>query len=158
MWHLLALALFGLLTGACGGAEHSCTLKACGGGPAPLRLIDEAGALVAARGEYRTNREPPEQWPFDCTVGPRASDSDADCTNNMVTLHVYDQGPSTVLQMRFQLVDGGWSEWQGVPLAFEEHTDPDFNGPGCPCTWHTVTAEPVVVPSGAHLTDPNDLP
>jgi hypothetical protein len=33
----------------------------------------------------------------------------------------------------------------------ESHTDPDFNGPGCPCSWDEITLDPVVVPAGARL-------
>jgi hypothetical protein len=30
------------------------------------------------------------------------------------------------------------------------HTDPDFNGPGCPSTYYIATAE-AVVPAGARI-------
>jgi hypothetical protein len=155
MWRSLGLSLFNLLA-ACG--EPECTAVACTGGSVPLRLVDDAGRPVAARGEYRTNRDPPERWPFDCTVGPRASDSDSDCNDNVVTFTLPYTGPSTVLQMRFQIVDGDWSEWQEVPLAFEQHTDPDFNGPGCACSWYTAAAEAVLVPSGARLVESSEMP
>jgi hypothetical protein len=39
-------------------------------------------------------------------------------------------------------------------LDITTHTEPEFNGPGCPCTWYTATAEPFVVPANALLSAP----
>jgi hypothetical protein len=84
-------------------------------------------------------------------VGPRASDSDSDCNDNVVSAAPLYRGPGSTIEVRFELANGGWTEWQPVALTFERHTDPDFNGPGCECSWYTATAEPILVPAGAQL-------
>jgi hypothetical protein len=57
-----------------------------------------------------------------------------------------------VVQIRFELLDGSMSAWQPLTLAWTSHTEPDFGGPGCPCTSYTVTATPVIVPANARLS------
>jgi hypothetical protein len=155
MWRCVPLSLFGLLA-ACG--DQTCSAALCSGSALQLPLVDEAGASVPARGEYRTNRELPEQRPFDCTVGPRASDFDSDCNDNVVLAAPLYRGPGSTVEVRFQQADGSRTEWQDVALTFEYHTDPDFNGPGCGCSWYTAVAEPIIVPAGARLTEPDPMP
>ena len=151
MKHALLPGLAALLS-ACGADGHSCTLKGCVGGPVRVQLVDDAGTPVAARGEYEANRDG-EARSFDCTVTPESSSYDADCTDGQVTVFPFYSNPGTTLRFRFELADGSFSEWQAASLDYESHTDPDFNGPGCPCTWYDATSGPVVVPAQARLPE-----
>lgn len=58
--------------------------------------------------------------------------------------------PLTSYQVRFQLPDGGWSDWLVVSLEVTEVTDPDFNGDDCPCTWREASGS-IEVPPEAQL-------
>jgi hypothetical protein len=117
-----------------------------------VQLTDDSGTPVAARGEYRTNRNS-ETRAFDCSVTPESSNLDADCSDGRVTAFPLSAEPGTALQFRFELAGGSFTAWQGVPLDYESETDPDFNGPGCPCTWYNATSDPVVVPAEARLPE-----
>jgi len=151
MKYALMLGLAGLLP-ACGADTHSCTAKGCVGGPVDIQLVDDAGAPVSARGEYKTNRNS-ETRSFDCSVTPESSNLDADCTDGQVTVFPFIADPGTTLQFRFALADGSLTDWQGIRLDYESETDPDFNGPGCSCTWYNATSEPAVVPAEARLPE-----
>jgi hypothetical protein len=71
--------------------------------------------------------------------------------NGTIVLPYLDLRPGTASEVRFEVANGAWSEWQEVVLDLTERTDPDFNGPGCPCTWYTATARAIVVPVDARL-------
>ena len=51
------------------------------------------------------------------------------------------------IELRYQRADGSFTDWQAIDLPLEAETDPDFNGPDCPCTWYRARAEPRVVPT-----------
>ena len=60
--------------------------------------------------------------------------------------------PGDALEVHFALSDGSWTEWQSVEASYEEHLEADVNGPGCDCTWLSVTLAPTVVPEDARLS------
>lgn len=130
--------------------SRDCNLAGCLGAPLTVALVDESGKGVAARGDISYSSH--ATLPFDCTVQPRDKLDDADCEGNVLQLDsVYNDDDT--LKIRFRLADGSKSEWQDVPLTIEEEELPDFNGPGCSCTVHNGTAEPVTVPVAARLAD-----
>ena len=149
MWRALPL-FFGLSVFACN-ESHSCTLVQCIGVEPQLAFVDEGGVAVTASGERRTTSQP-EPRTFTC-AGQEAPDGGS-CGGGLIRFA--DVGGSgitrqDVLEVRFLLSDGSYSAWQPVPFEVEGHTNPDFNGPGCPCSWDDITIEPVVVPAGARL-------
>jgi hypothetical protein len=131
---------------ACGDDVHSCTLKACGAASPSITLVDESGLPVVARGEVQD----PDNHPFDCTLSSPTSG----CQSNVVFTWGYVGSSSYRLQIRFEQGDGSFTAWQRVDVEIESHTDPDFNGPGCSCTWYTATAAPIVVPAAARMPEP----
>ncbi len=140
----------GLLAG-CSDDPLTCTLADCGGSLPSTQLVDDMGQPALARGEQRT-RQMPSPLFFDCTVtlmspGPPGQVA---CENGVI--FVGDNAyPGNDVELRFELPDGSFTEWQEVELSYTSHTDPDFNGPGCSCTWYTATATPVLVPALARL-------
>jgi hypothetical protein len=130
---------------------RTCTLVECTGGPLEIALVDEAGAPVAARGELRGlgSVEPAR---FDCLDDPRGSEVEVSCDDGLLPPFVYNLAPDTRVGLRFALADGSWTEWKRLDLDVSSHTDPDFNGPGCSCTWLEATTPPVVAPAAARIT------
>jgi hypothetical protein len=125
-----------------------------GGEAIEIALVDEAGAPVAARGELRGlgSQEPAR---FDCFDDPSASEAEVSCNDGLLyPSFVYDLTPDTRVDLRFVLADGSWTEWQRLDLDVTSHTDPDFNGPGCACTWYEATTSPIVTPAAARTTSP----
>jgi len=115
-----------LVCSAC--SDHNCTLVACSGSQV-VALVDATGNAVAARGELLASGSS-EAVAFDCTTKTL-------CDARM-QVQVTDGD-----KLRFELSGGDWSEWVTFDEAdFEptETTDPDFNGPGCPCTWTDLRA------------------
>jgi hypothetical protein len=139
-----------LASAACQG-DRTCTLAECVGDPIEVALVDEAGAGVAARGELR-GLDSVEPARFDCFDDPGASEVDFPCYDGLIRPFAYNLAPDERLELRFQLADGSSTDWQPLDLAITSHTDPDFNGPGCSCTWYTATTTPIVVPAEARIT------
>jgi hypothetical protein len=132
------------------GCDHSCTDIGCLGKKVEVALVDEAGDPVAARGEIRYSGHP--GGVFDCTVAPTPTAKDVDCENDTLQVApVFNDDDE--LDIRFELDDGSFSDWQPVPLTVEREVLADVNGPGCDCTVWNGTAEPVTVPAEAQLTD-----
>ncbi|HTV21083.1 MAG TPA: hypothetical protein VMG12_20500 [Polyangiaceae bacterium] len=130
-----------------------CTLKGCGGGIEDLRFIDDTGAPALARSEFRTSdaRGEAVQITLDCS--PPSGAHIPGCSAGAFEFMALDFSPQTLVDVRFGRPDGSWTDWQPLPLTQTEHTDPDFNGPGCPCTWRTATTPPLVVPPDARWGD-----
>jgi hypothetical protein len=156
-WVLGSIALgAGFVALGCGDDREdgalTCTLKGCGG-LSELALIDDDGEPARARGEFRsTDTEPTSQQtvPFDCAPAR----PNAGCSDGVLLIDLPIAPPRTVVDVRFELSDGTWSAWQTLDLEVTSHTEPDFNGPGCSCTWYTATAAPIVVPPEARLQQP----
>jgi hypothetical protein len=113
--------------------------------------VDESGAAVTASGERRTTSHP-EPREFTCT-GEQARDGSR-CGEGVLRFALVGSGSiarQDVLELRFLLSDDSFSEWQPVPFDVEGHSDPDFNGPDCPCSWYVITFDPLLVPAGARL-------
>jgi hypothetical protein len=151
-----ALALGACLAAAsCEGDEpFECASAACGGTLGDIVFVDEAGQPAAARGEYRSSTDSATRAPvpFDCS--PADAGQRSLCDEGRLSPSVVFTQPDTRLALRFQLHDGSWSAWQALTLHFTSHTDPDFNGPGCPCTSYSATVGSVVVPADARLPAP----
>jgi hypothetical protein len=135
---------------ACGNDDRSCTAAACGGGSFAVSLVTESGRPASVRGEFRRGRTNPIVTRFNCGDG-READETA-CPGGIIGMPSF-AGPGPVFEVRFQRPDGAFTEWQIVDLRIESVTDPDFNGPGCPCTWYEAQPEPVVVPAAAISAD-----
>jgi hypothetical protein len=60
------------------------------------------------------------------------------------------------LEVRFQLDDGNYSQWEAVPIQITDRVIEDFNGPGCDCTVYDAFGSVVEVPPAARLTQPSD--
>jgi hypothetical protein len=118
-------------------------------------LVDDAGDPVAARGEYRSNMPGSVPSAFDCSPAGADASPELQCPNGVILSTIYDVRSNTSLELRFELNEGGLSDWQSVPLEVTERTDTDFNGPGCPCTWYDATAQPITVPIAARLPSAN---
>jgi hypothetical protein len=143
----VAFAISALL-GACEQeGSRECTLAECSGFGLEVPLVDDAGRPVAAKGEYRTSAEGGNSQSFDCTSGARPRPY-PDCEENRLQVGSVLR-PGTTLEVSFQDASGAWSEWLPVALTLHAHTDPDFNGPGCPCTWYSADAEPLIVPAAS---------
>jgi hypothetical protein len=154
-WVLGSIALgAGFVALGCGDDREdgtlTCTLAGCGG-LSELALIDDDGNPARARGEFRsTGTEPTSQQtvPFDCAPAP----PNAGCSDGVLLIDLPIAPARPVVDVRFELSEGTWSAWQTLDLEITEHTEPDFNGPGCSCTWYTATAAPIVVPAAARIT------
>ena len=150
MWRILPLVLLGSLLGC--GESRDCTFAACGGSTPELPFVDESGAPVTASGELRTTQLP-EPREFICW-GQQAPRGEP-CGNGVLGFtHVGGHGidRNDLVEVRFRLSDGTLTEWQPAAYDVERHTDPDFNGPGCPCSWDEITLEPMIVPAAAQLS------
>ena len=136
--------VLGLL--ACDCDVHTCTLMDCNGAPSKVALVDDSGGSVAAKGEYRSSgrNHDVSATAFDCNDAR----SPAHCEDGVLLLNA-PGGHDSKDEIRFELANGEFTDWQPVALTITEHTDSDFNGPGCSCTWYTAVVEPVVVPSEA---------
>lgn len=123
---------------------HSCTAAGCGGESTSVSLVNERGEPMRVQGEARIRgpRYESSAAPFDCT-----QDS-FDCEGGVLSAAA-PSSTEDVLELRFRLPDGGFTEWQTFDLEVSAHTDPDFNGPDCPCTWHEAAPLSVVVPDAA---------
>ena len=131
------------------GCAKTCTNALCSG-TTEVSLVDDAGEPAVAQGEAR--REGGAARPFDCTQEETRPES-FECGMDGVLRfngHIEPDGPPPVYEVRFALRDGGWSPWQQAELELTQMTDPDFNGPGCPCTWTDGHAD-MMVPPGARL-------
>lgn len=132
-----------------------------------LSLVDEFGQPASARGETRTSQAPLATQPFDCNLDrgpsgradgpgwpfPADAGPGAACQDGIVKPPVFTLNPRDTVDVRFELADGSISDWQPVDIELTKHTDPDFNGPDCPCTWYDGTAAPIVVPADARLPE-----
>jgi hypothetical protein len=155
MWPELILGA-SLLVG-CDSGFRACGEAGCGGnGFTLLEFVDDQNQPTGTRGEYRVTRtrggEIQGPVPFACSAGaPGARDagpSSDNCRGAQVEL-AGDLEPGAVVEARFDLAQGGQTEWLALQLDFTQHTDPEFNGPGCPCSWFEAQARPFVVPAGA---------
>jgi hypothetical protein len=115
-------------------------------------LIDENGAAALARGEFRDTASGYPAQPFDCSVDPDDSFSDLDCFDGTIRLDPFFVTPDMDLEVRFQLDDGDYSQWEAVPLQITDRVIEDFNGPGCDCTVYDAFGTVVEVPSDAVLS------
>lgn len=73
--------------------------------------------------------------------------------NGALRLDEFNLSPELVYELRFAGADGSLLSWQVVPLEVERHTDPDFNGAGCSCSWYVAKPASVIVPSEARLPE-----
>lgn len=151
----MPLLVASLLFGACSDDTHSCTLKACIGRDVELALVDEAGGAVAATGEYRVSSPSTEPLTaqFDCTD----TADDARCRDGVVVLSSATDA-AAVVELRYELEPGTYTEWERVEIQYTEQTDPDFNGPGCPCTWYDGADRSTLVPEAARRPLPLQSP
>lgn len=128
-------------------AEPSCHAKGCTGAPTTIPFVDDAGNQVAASGELREGGEGSTPLAFSCGAEAPHAQFPATCNANPRGVSLEGVVPSSTVEVRFQLQDGTLSAWQPVQLPLVAHTIEDFNGPGCPCTYYTGDATPIVVPS-----------
>jgi len=143
---LLVLAVAGGLLPGC---THACTAMGCVGTAPALPLVDDQGQPIYTRGEIRTSQLGLDTaQPFDCLPSDARPDV---CPNGTVLPPFFELRPEDTVDIRFELSDGTWSAWQPVDVRLTKHTDPDFNGPDCPCTWYTSTVDPIVVPANARV-------
>jgi hypothetical protein len=158
MKRLLLLVGSGLLS-ACADDTRTCTAAEClGGASVQIQLVDQNEAPVAARGEYRVTGSGggvPYVVPFDCTGATTDAGPDYDnCSNGVLELQGADH-PSVSIEVRFELTQGGLTEWSTLTLVYSSQTDPDFNGPGCPCTRYDAENRTWLVPEGARRPLPS---
>jgi hypothetical protein len=146
MWKRF-VCLWAVWSLACGDDVHTCTAKACGGLPPSIPLVDERGLPVVARGEIQ-NPDGTQPSTFDCTVSAPGSS----CQTNLVFTGEDAYWRRELVQIRFEQTDGSFTPWEPVDIQITSHTDPDFNGPDCSCTWYTAMAPSVVVPVTARLS------
>lgn len=101
---------------------------------------------VLAKGEYRAGERNTNNFTVSFDCDPATAGKNYACLDGELQV-----GPvwteDFFLDVRFELPDGTFTEWQDVPLEITSETDPDFNGEGCACTSFSAEAEPVVVPS-----------
>jgi hypothetical protein len=134
----------------------TCTAVACLGRVLEVGLIDENGTPAPARGEFRDTASGYPAQPFDCTVNPDDTFSDLDCFDGTIRLDPFFVTPDMDLEVRFQLDDGNYSQWESVPLQITDRVIEDFNGPGCDCTVYDAFGTVVEVPSAAILSSDPD--
>lgn len=134
---------------SCDDSDRSCTGAECGSPGTFVLLRDDAGAPVLARGERRVSRgaDIGVPQPFDCRSTPDAGQPT--CSEGSLPLFEFNLSPSLVYELRFTRADGSFTPWQAVPLELEQVTDPDFNGPGCACSWYKAEPASVIVPADA---------
>ncbi len=143
---LLLVAMASALLPGCGIFPTECTEMGCIG-IADVALVDSAGNPARPSGQVRQVGGADAQ-PFDCAVTSDTVTHYAECENGVLFLGFIEDGTERY-EVRFELAGGGLSDWQDVQLELSPHTDPDFNGPGCSCTWFEGAAEPIVVPADA---------
>ena len=129
---------------------RDCTEMGCVGYGVQLALVDESGKQVAAKGEYRSNAAGATARDFDCTETRLPL---SHCQDGLLELGEL-LAPDLAFDVRFRDDQGDWTAWSPVAVTLSEQTDPDFNGPGCPCTWYAGTAEPLLVPVTARSPAP----
>lgn len=133
-----------------------CTAVACLGRAVEVSLIDGEGNFALARGEFRDTSIAYPPQPFDCSVHPDDSVVDLNCFGGTIHLDPFFVTADTEYEVRFQLDNGDYSEWQPLSLQITDRVIEDFNGPGCDCTVYDAFATPVEVPSEARLgTEPD---
>lgn len=133
--------------------SRSCNPISCGGRPLEIRLSGNDADATRPSGEVRT-REPAERKPFHCGSSTNVS-TDPHCASGVLHLGPFGIGPETNIEVRFDMADGTFSDWQDVPLNITEHTLEDLGGPGCDCTYYTGTASPITIPAGARNNAPS---
>jgi hypothetical protein len=134
MWKF-ALCFVGFLFGC--GDDRACTDADCVG-TFVLVPVDDAGLPVGARGEVRNDRG--------ITTFP---------VNGTYISFDAAISPDDAAEIHFELPDGSFTSWQPLQIEYERHTDPDFNGEGCSCTWYNARTQ-VVVPGDARLSGTPD--
>lgn len=144
MWTAVWVMSGALLVTGC--VTTKCTLAACGGSETLVSFVDGQGEPVRTQGEVRSHGSRYEHSPvtFDCR-----RDSPW-CEGGVLGVSA-PQGSDGVLEVRFRSAEGGFTEWQALDLEVSEHTDPDFNGPGCSCTSYEAAPLTVLVPPEAAL-------
>jgi hypothetical protein len=152
MKRFLLLVSGGLLF-ACDDGTRSCTAADCRvGAPVQIQLVDASDAPVGARGEYRISSGPdgfPTVTPFDCSAKAEdAGTANYNCSNGVVRLDGANH-PRFDIEVRFELAQGGLTEWSTLGLVYSSQTIPDFSGPGCPCTRYNADDRTLLVPEGA---------
>jgi hypothetical protein len=133
-------AICWLLSG-CQWFGHSCTDMACLGPATKLQFVDEDGQPVEAKGELR---DADGTHAFDCADPPRDSWFEVTCSGGTLSKRAPDS-EHTTNEVRFVKDDGTLSDWQPVALSVTRHTDEDFNGDGCPCSWFEGKTKPLLV-------------
>ena len=134
---------------------HPCSDTLCGGAVPEVALVDEAGDPALVRGEYRlADSSGTGAGSFDCARRAPGAAPGWPCSEGTLSLPVDDVRPELAVELRFVLADGSWSAWQAVELEITRQTDPEFNGPDCPCSWYSATATPAVVPAEARRAAP----
>ena len=141
---IVTLALAALTGCAEDPNTHSCTLAGCGG-TSTLYFAEGIDGDPTPSGELRISSSPERIRPFDCDPNVQPGT----CWNGNLNLDEIWSGDT--LEIRFNLSDGSISEWEAVPLTFQEHTLEDFNGPGCHGTYYTATSGPIPVPEAAQM-------
>ena len=110
-----------------------------------VALVDVHGAPAIARGQWRAEGDPEPDYSFNCAPTPAGALGKAYCTDGAIVLPGLAE-----YQVRFELEDGGWSEWQDVripPSTATVREDP--RGACLPCNYWDLNAEPLVVPVDA---------
>jgi hypothetical protein len=144
LWRWLA-CMMPLSLAACGSDDRSCTAVACVG-LVEVPLVTESGQPASARGELRSRQTDPDVQRFNCN-DDRAPDEQP-CPGGIILIQA-TSGTPPALELRFQRPDNSFTDWQLVDLAIEPITNPDFNGPGCPCTSYEGHPNPITVPTTA---------
>lgn len=142
---MIAVIGLGALVAGCDGLR-SCDLAGCVGQEVSVELVDDAAKPVAARGELAYSSHSTKT--FDCTLSPDPYRNDFACQDGVIALDSV-HNPDDTIKVRFELEDGGFTDWQPVELSIEQEVLADFNGPGCDCTVYNGTTEPVIVPEAA---------
>lgn len=128
----------------CGDDTRSCTAQGCDD-TLVVSLVTDAGAPATTRGELRFDQA--EAAPFNCA--PENEAEALRCEGGRLQF----SRTEGVFEVRFALGDDAFTDWQVVDLDIQPVTDPDFNGPGCPCTWYegrpvVVVPDSAMIPTG----------
>jgi len=105
--------------------------------------------MVAARGEQRITRGSGAGEPQAFGCSPAEDAGAAPCTDGVLIFSDFNLSPDVIYELRFARSDGSYTPWQRVALEPQKHTDADFNGSGCPCSWYEAEPVSVVVPADA---------
>jgi hypothetical protein len=130
MWKLGLCFSLGAFLGC--SDDHACTDMDCGG-TFVVALVDGAGLPAAGRGEIKEGH----------SITAFEGNGGFVSVSSVIS-------PTGAAEIRFDLQGGSFTPWQPLLVAYERHTDPDFNGPGCSCTWYNARAR-AVVPDAASL-------